>query len=106
MPFVPDARTLRQLEVLTLEAVAGDLDILARPTGAPAYGRLRARSERMNVGGLRVAIADVDDLIAVKRAAGRDKNLPDIAELEAVKRLRRGGSPSGRRERRPPGHAA
>lgn len=93
VPFVPDARTLRQVEVLTLETAAGDLDLLARPSGAPAYTQLRAHSVRMNVGDVWVAIANVDDLIGMKRAAGRDKDLLDVAELEAVKRLRRGIPP-------------
>src|SRR6476469_1100502 len=37
VPFVPDGRTLRGAELLTLETRKGALDLLARPPGAPRY---------------------------------------------------------------------
>jgi hypothetical protein len=88
VPFVPDAATLRRIEVLTLATPAGDLDVLARPAGAPAYETLRRRADRYEVGDFSVLVASVEDLIAMKRAAGRAKDLADVAELEAILRLR------------------
>jgi Nucleotidyltransferase of unknown function (DUF6036) len=92
VPFVPDTRTLRQVEVLTLVTSFGELDVLARPSGAPAYQELRRRADRYDVGGFNVSVASIDDLISMKEAAGRPKDLLDIEELAAIKRLRRRGN--------------
>jgi hypothetical protein len=89
VPFVPNARTLRQVELLTLVTTFGELDVLARPPGAPAYSDLRRNADRYDLGGFNVSVASIDDLIAMKQAAGRAKDLLDIEELEAIKRLRR-----------------
>ena len=89
VPFVPDAATLRNVEVLTLETDAGKLDVLARPAGFPGYDELRAGAERIEVDGMPFLIAGIPDLLAMKSAAGRPKDLADIAELTAILRLRR-----------------
>lgn len=89
VPFVPDARTLRQVGALTLDTAAGRLHVLAAPVGAPPFADLRTRADRYDVGGLFVLVASIDDLLAMKRASGRPKDLADVAELEAI-RLRRG----------------
>jgi hypothetical protein len=89
VPFVPDARTLRSVEVLTLETRAGPLDVLARPDGTRSYAAVRRRAERLDLGKIAVLVASVDDLIAMKRAAGRPKDLIAIEELEAIGELRR-----------------
>jgi len=88
VPFVPDAATLRRIEMLTLTTKAGDFDLLARPAGAPRFSTLRNRADRYDLGGYTVPVARVEDLIAMKQAAGRAKDLADIAELETILRLR------------------
>lgn len=97
VPFVADAATLRNIEVLTLRTSAGDLDVLAHPAGAPSYKVLRGRAERVDIGGFAVLVASIGDLIAMKTAAGRTQDLLDVEELEAIARLRK------RREPPPPG---
>jgi hypothetical protein len=89
VPFVPDARTLKGVQLLTLETNAGWFDVHRRPDGAPPYETLRRNAERMDVGGFTILVASVDDLLAMKRAAGRTQDLLDIETLEAIKRLRR-----------------
>ena len=89
VPFVPDAETLRRVEVLTLETAAGELDVLARPSRAPRYDVLRRRADRYDLGGFSVLVASLDDLIAMKQAANRRKDQADVEELEAIRRLRR-----------------
>lgn len=89
VPFAPDAATLRRVDVLTLDTSAGALDVLARPKGAPPYEELRRGADRYDVGGFAVLVASIPHLIAMKRAAGRPKDVADIVELEAIQRLRR-----------------
>jgi predicted nucleotidyltransferase len=88
VPFVPDARALRRVEMLTLVTSLGELDVLTRPPGAPPYRELRRNADRYDLGGFNVSVASIDDLIAMKQAAGRPKDLLDVDELEAIKRLR------------------
>jgi Nucleotidyl transferase AbiEii toxin, Type IV TA system len=88
VPFVPDVGTLRNVELLTLTTSAGWLDVQRDPPGAPPYHDLRRRAERVDVGGFTVLVASPDDLIAMKRAAGRPRDRIDLDELEAIKRLR------------------
>lgn len=89
VPFVPDGRTLRRTRVLTLDTPEGRLDVLAAPDGSPGYPALRAGAIAVTVSGVEVRIAAIDDLIAMKKAAGRPKDLVAVEELEAVRRLSR-----------------
>lgn len=89
VPFIPDARALRGIEILTLETAEGDLDLLVRPDGAPEYAELRARAEMIDMDGLSVAIASIDDLIAMKQAADRLSDRADVQALETIARMRR-----------------
>ena len=89
LPFVPDGRTLRGMQILTLDTRFGAIDVLMRPDGSPPYAQLRRRAIRTEIGSASVLIASVDDLIAMKRAAGRTKDQADVEELEAIKRLER-----------------
>lgn len=88
VPFVPDAATLRRVELLTMVTGEGELDVLARPAGSPGYETLRRNADRFDLDGFSVLVASVDDLIGMKQAAGRQKDLAAIEELEAIKRLR------------------
>jgi len=87
VPFVPDGRTLRRTQILTLDTAEGPLDLLAAPSGSPGFRVLRERAETARVAGVSVPIASLDDLIAMKRAAGRPKDLVAVEELEAIRRL-------------------
>lgn len=91
VPFVPDGAALKRVQTLTMGTTAGHLDILASPDGAPPYERLRRNAERYDLGAFAVLVASIDDLIAMKRAAGRPKDLADIGELQAIARLRAAG---------------
>jgi predicted nucleotidyltransferase len=88
VPFVPDGRTLARARLLTLDTDDGSLDLLADPPGAPSYRTLRERADRVDLDGIVVAVAALDDLLAMKRAAGRPQDLIDIDALEVARRLR------------------
>lgn len=91
VPFTPDAATLRKVEVLTLATRAGEIDVLAKPKGAPGYEALRRNAERFDIAGSVVRVASLPDLMAMKHAAGRPRDKADLEELEAISRLRRRG---------------
>ena len=88
LPFVPDASTLRRTEVLTMVTDMGELDVLARPAGGPGYEALRRHAERFDLDGFSVLVASIEDLIAMKRAAGRTKDMAVVEELELLRHLR------------------
>ena len=89
IPFVPDGRTLRKIEMLTLDTRFGSLDVLMRPDGSPPYPQLRRRAIRVEVGKTAVLVASIADIIEMKLAAGRPKDAEDVEELEAIRRLER-----------------
>jgi Nucleotidyltransferase of unknown function (DUF6036) len=89
VPFVPDGRAIRRTRVLTLTTPLGSIDLLAQPDGAPVFEQLRSRAVRQSVAGVEVLVASLEDLIAMKKAAGRPKDLVAVEELEAIQRLQR-----------------
>lgn len=88
VPFIPDDRTLARTRLLTLDTDDGGLDLLADPPGAPPYDTMRDRADRVDLDGIVIAVAALDDLLAMKRAAGRPQDLADIEALEVARRLR------------------
>jgi hypothetical protein len=95
LPFVPDERTLQGVQLLTLDTREGPLDVQSEPDGAPGYATLRRRAERVEVAGVRVLVASLDDLKTMKQAAGRPKDLVVLEELEAIRRLSRARRTAG-----------
>jgi hypothetical protein len=91
IPFIPDARTLRSMQILTLDTNEGGLDLLVDPDGSPGFAALRDNAERIDFDGFEILIASIDDLLAMKRAAGRARDQADIEALTAILRLQRRG---------------
>jgi hypothetical protein len=89
VPFVPDPRTLRHTQTLTLSTRDGDLDLLVNPPGSPGYAALRRHADIIDLDGESVRIASLEDLIAMKRATGRPQDQIDVESLEVARnRLR------------------
>lgn len=85
-PMPPlDARTLRAGSLFTLDTAYGPFDLLANPDPGFDYETLRRSALSTTLLGMPVHIASLDDLIAMKRAAGRPK---DRVELEILGALR------------------
>jgi hypothetical protein len=87
LPLRVDAALLRNGDRFTFTSPLGDLDILATADGAQPYGELKARAQWLEIGSHRVAVASLDDLIAMKRAAGRPKDIPKLTELLELREL-------------------
>jgi hypothetical protein len=87
VPFVPDGDTLRHTQILCLTTPGGDIDLLVDPEGAPGYDRLRERASVMELSGRPVRVASIEDMLAMKRAAGRPQDLADIESLEVAREL-------------------
>lgn len=90
VPFVPDARTLRRTSMLTLTTREGNLDLLVDPPGSPGYAALRRRADVIDLDGASVRVASLEDLLSMKRAAGRPQDEIDAESLEIARSRLRG----------------
>lgn len=68
---------------VSLRTRAGQLDVLNRAREAPPYEDLAARSVAVELAGVTVRVAGLDDLIAMKLASARPKDLQDVADVTA-----------------------
>jgi hypothetical protein len=85
-PMPPlDARTLGSASLFTLDTAYGPFDLLANPDPGYDYETLRRSAVSIEFLGMPLLFASLDDLIAMKRAAGRPK---DRVELEILGALR------------------
>lgn len=82
-----DERTFRDISTLTFITRFGPFDILFEPSGAPPYEDLEGRAVALERFGVKISVASVEDLIAMKRATGREK---DAAHLTVLLEFLRG----------------
>jgi hypothetical protein len=85
LPFQLDAATLAAGDHFTFVTDAGNLDVLGSPAGIGGFRSLARSATAMELDDLTVLVASIDDLIAMKRAAGRPKDLVEVEILSAVK---------------------
>lgn len=85
LPFQLDARALGAGDSFTFVTDAGDLDVLGTPEGTTGYDDLVATATKTDLDGLVVQVASIDDLIRMKRAAGRPKDLIEVEVLSALR---------------------
>jgi predicted nucleotidyltransferase len=80
-----EAEEVGRNEHLTrFETRAGRLDVidLEEIAGTPrSFEKLRSRALVVNLGGIEIPVAGLDDLVRMKRAAGRPHDLTDIGAL-------------------------
>ena len=94
-PFVWDARSIFGA-VISLSTDAGDVDLLRVLPGVDSFDGLMDRSVVRRIFGMDVHVASIQDLIAMKKAANRPKDLNHISELEALAALQNDHPESGR----------
>jgi len=85
VPFILDARTIRNGDSFTFVTEYGSVDILATPSGTAGYPDLVAGAVTMDFGGYEVDVVALDDLIRMKRAAGRPKDRVEVEILIALR---------------------
>ena len=78
------AALLASGEQVAIETDLGRLDVVQGLEGVPAYEELRSRASEAEVLGVNVAVCSVQDLRAMKRAAGRGQDLVDLENLDAA----------------------
>jgi predicted nucleotidyltransferase len=62
----------------------GELDLLAERLPPLSFAELSARAETRRVDGVEALICSLADLVALKRIAGRERDLVDLHDLEAA----------------------
>jgi predicted nucleotidyltransferase len=84
---IGDPHILRRASLVPLMTDHGRLDLLniASTSGVPAnYGQLRERALEIDFEDITLAIVGLDDLIRMKKSAGREQDLADIRALTAL----------------------
>jgi hypothetical protein len=82
LPFSHDATSLAAAAVWNLICSGGEFHISFHPSGfAGGYAQLEVNARRLRVEEVEVVVADLDDVIRSKEAAGRPKDLRVLPSL-------------------------
>jgi hypothetical protein len=87
LPFLFDVETLSNGMNFTLATDLGDIDLLGHLSGLGEYPAVALDALSMPLFGGEYRVASLDSLIRSKRAAGRNKDLNVLPELEALKEM-------------------
>jgi len=79
---------LARARMWNLVTSAGRMYIAFEPAGVEGYDDLKKDAERFEAFGVRFLVASLDDIIRSKEAAGRPKDLDDVAIMRAMKRMK------------------
>lgn len=85
LPFVWDAGTLVNGTLFTLDTDLGDLDLLGEVGGIGTYEDVLALSSKWNIYDYQVSVLSVDGLIRAKENAQREKDVPGLKILYALR---------------------
>jgi predicted nucleotidyltransferase len=78
------ASALTSGEQVAIETNLGRLDVVQGLDGVPSFEELRSRATEVEILGTEVWVCSRDDLVAMKRAAGRTRDLADLEDLDAA----------------------
>jgi hypothetical protein len=78
------ASALASGDQVAIETDLGRLDVVQGLDGVPSFEELRSRAAEAEILGTRVWICSKDDLKAMKKAAGRTRDLADLEDLDAT----------------------
>jgi hypothetical protein len=89
LPFPWDDLTLRSGLNFTLTTDLGDVDLLGEVTGVGGFAEVSAGASAVELGRIRARVMELDALERSKRAAGRVKDLLDLAAIAEIRRRMR-----------------
>ncbi len=89
LPFRFDARTIKRGLNFTLMTDLGAVDFLGEVSGIGGYSEVRKNSDVMVLFDMDCPVLSLKGLIRAKKAAGRDRDLEVIPELEGLLDLRK-----------------
>jgi predicted nucleotidyltransferase len=85
LPFQWSVQTIQKGLNFTLVTTLGSLDLLGEIVGGGVFEQLRPETIEIEIAGVKCLCLNVERLIAVKRAAGRPKDLEVVAELQQIR---------------------
>ena len=85
LPFIWDASTLSNGSVFTLDTTIGDIDLLSEVKGIGTFSDVISDSTKIRLFGHDVYVLSIEGLIKAKTAAGREKDVPGLKHLEAIR---------------------
>lgn len=85
LPFIWDHSTLSNGTVFTLETNIGEIDLLAEVSGIGMYDEVIKESQKFLLFGYEIDVLSIEGLIKAKKAAGREKDIPGLRILEALR---------------------
>jgi hypothetical protein len=91
LPSTIDARSIWQGHNFTFVTEAGFFDCLASPEqdASTGYEELAVNARAISIAGAQILVCSLEDLIRMKQAAGRPKDLIEVEVLKAVLRTTR-----------------
>lgn len=92
-PYYPVSKLYRLVD----DATGLQADFMPVIHGVRSFEGLRSRSTERRLDGLTVLVASLEDIIASKRAAGRDRDLAVLPVLEQTRRALAKTAPKPRR---------
>lgn len=86
LPFTLDAQTLKAGLNFTLTTSAGDVDLFGEISGLGSYDEVKAAATPLPIYGKSVDVLDLAGLERAKTAAGRVKDIADLAFIAEIKK--------------------
>jgi predicted nucleotidyltransferase len=78
------AALLAEGQRVQIDTDLGPLDVVQGLPGVPPYADLQSRAGEVEVAGVTISVCSLDDLRAMKRAAGRTRDLADLEDLDTA----------------------
>jgi len=79
----------KQFKNLYLDTDAGQLDCISFVEGAGNFQQVKSKSVPIEINKIQVLVLNIDAIIESKKTLNREKDIQAIAQLEAIKKLKK-----------------